>query len=122
MPMVISGSRVLSRFLKSISWLPIQPSIGEVIPDHQCHLDGDDADTDREQVPAPDVVDVITVGEQTKRHDTTDDPREAGRSEAVREEPFVDGPANEGHVHFPGSSVKILSVEQANTREKVSAS
>src|SRR6267142_5894111 len=122
MPMVIRGSRVFSRLLKSISLFSIHDSIGEVIPDHERHLDGHDAASYSKQVPAPEMVNVVVVGKQTDRHDTADDPRKAGGSEAVREKSFVDCPANDGHIHFLNSNVKILSVEQANTREKVSAS
>ncbi len=78
-----------SRFRRSIYSLQ-SVSIGQPVPGHGRELDRRHGGGNREQVPAPDVDDVVLIGEQPDRQHTADDSSEAGRFEAVGEEAFVD--------------------------------
>src|SRR3954462_12024451 len=66
------------------------------------------------------MIDEVVVDEETYRHPSADDARNARRSPPVLEKPLVDGDAKDSHLLF--SSEKIFSVGHLNTRAKVRAS
>jgi len=97
-------------------------SIGQEVPAHHSRFDHHDGGSDSEEVPTPNMVDVIAVGEENDGHHPADHPAETCGPAAVAEKTFIDRPTEDGNVHSSLSRVKIWSVEQLKIWAKVSAS
>jgi hypothetical protein len=103
-------------------------SVSEAEPGEQGHLDGDEGESDSEQVPTPDVIPEEAIFKENYRKTGGGDTGNAGGAAAVIQKPFIDKSAEDGNSAKDGMShdslsrSKIWSVGQAKMRAKVRAS